>query len=38
MVGLLFCYVGAFFIMPVGMAAWAVAYDKVFGTRADPLV
>jgi hypothetical protein len=38
MVGILLCYVGAFFFMPVGMAAWAVAYDHVFGIRADPLV
>jgi uncharacterized membrane protein len=29
-VGLLFCYIGAFFVMPVGLAAWAVAYRKVF--------
>ncbi|HEV7860056.1 MAG TPA: hypothetical protein VGO91_15670 [Pyrinomonadaceae bacterium] len=38
MVGLLMCYVGAFFFMPVGLAAWAVAYDQVFGIRGDPLV
>ena len=29
-VGLLFCYIGAFFVMPVGLAAWTVAYRKVF--------
>jgi uncharacterized membrane protein len=29
-VGLLFCYVGAFFVMPIGIAAWAVAYRQVF--------
>lgn len=29
-VGLFFCYIGAFFWMPVGLAAWAVAYRQVF--------
>ena len=29
-VGVLFCYVGAFFVMPIGLAAWAVAYRQVF--------
>jgi hypothetical protein len=29
-VGVLFCYVGAFFVMPIGIAAWAVAYRQVF--------
>ena len=29
-VGMLFCYVGAFLAMPVGLAAWAVAYRRVF--------
>lgn len=28
--GLLFCYVGAFFVMPIGLAAWAIAYRQVF--------
>lgn len=28
--GLLLCYIGAFFWMPVGLAAWAVAYRQVF--------
>ena len=28
--GLLLCYVGAFFVMPIGLAAWAVAYRQVF--------
>jgi hypothetical protein len=37
-VGVLLCYVGAFFFMPVGLASWAVAYDHVFGIRADSLV
>jgi uncharacterized membrane protein len=30
-VGLLFCYVGAFLVMPIGFAAIAVAYEQVFG-------
>jgi uncharacterized membrane protein len=38
MVGVLLCYVGAFFFMPVGLAAWAVAYDHVFGIRDETLV
>ena len=29
-VGMLFCYIGAIFVMPIGMAAWAVAYRQVF--------
>lgn len=29
--GALFCYVGAFFVMPIGFAAIAVAYEQVFG-------
>lgn len=29
-VGLLFCYVGAFLVLPIGFAAWAVAYRQVF--------
>ena len=28
--GLLFCYVGAFFVMPIGFAAWAIAYRQIF--------
>jgi uncharacterized membrane protein len=36
-VGVLFCYVGAFLFMPVGLAAWVVAYDRVFGIGNDPL-
>ena len=28
--GLLLCYVGAFFMMPISLAAWAVAYRQVF--------
>lgn len=36
-VGMLLCYVGAFFIMPIGLAAWAVAYDRVFGIRGESL-
>ncbi len=30
-VGLLFCYVGAFLVLPVGFAAIATAYEQVFG-------
>ena len=30
-VGMLFCYVGAFFILPITFGALAVAYEKVFG-------
>jgi uncharacterized membrane protein len=29
-VGVLFCYVGAFLVMPIGIAAWAIAYRQVF--------
>ena len=29
-VGVLFCYVGAIFVMPISLAAWAVAYRQVF--------
>lgn len=28
--GMLLCYVGAFLVMPIGLAAWAVAYKQVF--------
>lgn len=38
-VGLLFCYVGAFLVMPVIMASYAVAYRKVFpGGFSEPLI
>ena len=30
-VGVLFCYVGAFLVMPIGFAAIATAYEQVFG-------
>jgi len=30
-VGVLFCYVGAFFVMPLSFAAIATAYEQVFG-------
>jgi hypothetical protein len=33
--GMLMCYVGAFLFMPVGLAAWTIAYDRVFGIRGD---
>ncbi|MGH9931286.1 MAG: hypothetical protein ACREA9_18925 [Pyrinomonadaceae bacterium] len=32
-VGVLFCYVGAFLVMPVALAAIASAYEQVFGLR-----
>ena len=34
MIGLLLCYVGALLVMPVGLAANAVAYRRVFGEAA----
>ena len=37
MIGLLLCYVGALLLMPVGMAANAVAYRRVFGEAAEAL-
>jgi len=30
LVGVLACYVGVFFLMPISMASYAVAYRKVF--------
>ena len=30
-VGVLFCYVGVFFVLPIGFAAIAAAYEQVFG-------
>jgi hypothetical protein len=30
-IGVLFCYVGVFFVMPISFAAIAVAYEQVFG-------
>jgi hypothetical protein len=30
-VGAMFCYVGAFFVLPIGFAAMASAYEQVFG-------
>jgi hypothetical protein len=32
-VGALFCYVGAFLVMPISYAAIAMAYEQVFGLR-----
>jgi uncharacterized membrane protein len=29
-IGMLMCYIGALFFMPIGMAAWAIAYRQVF--------
>ncbi len=38
-VGLLFCYVGIFFVMPISFAAIASAYEQVFGLgEAQPYV
>ncbi len=34
-VGVLLCYVGVFFFLPVGLAGWAVAYDRIFGMRSE---
>jgi uncharacterized membrane protein len=34
LVGVLLCYIGALLVMPVGMAANAVAYRRVFGETA----
>jgi uncharacterized membrane protein len=31
LVGVLFCYVGAFLVLPIGFAAIATAYEQVFG-------
>jgi hypothetical protein len=31
LIGALFCYVGAIFVMPIGFAALAAAYEQVFG-------
>ncbi|HEY0006827.1 MAG TPA: hypothetical protein VGB17_18755 [Pyrinomonadaceae bacterium] len=30
--GMLLCYIGALFVMPIGFAAWAIAYRQVFRT------
>ena len=32
-IGLFFCYVGAFLVLPVSFAAWAVAYRQVFPSQ-----
>lgn len=37
-IGLLLCYVGAFLFMPVGLAAWAVAYRRVFPPVSAPVI
>jgi len=37
MVGMMACYVGAFFVMPVSYAAIAVAYEQVFGLSSGPI-
>jgi hypothetical protein len=34
--GVLLCYVGAFFVMPVSFAAWSIAYRQVFAARDLP--
>jgi uncharacterized membrane protein len=31
MAGVLLCYVGVFFVMPISFAAIAMAYEQVFG-------
>lgn len=35
-VGVLFCYVGAFLVMPISYSALAVAYEQVFGLSNTP--
>lgn len=34
-VGVLFCYVGAFLVLPIGFAAIATAYEQVFGLAGE---
>ena len=36
-VGLLMCFVGIYFVMPISYSAIAVAYEQVFGLREDVL-
>lgn len=36
-VGVLFCYVGAFLVLPIGFAAIATAYEQVFGLEENGL-
>jgi hypothetical protein len=35
-VGMLLCYVGALFVMPVNFAAWSIAYRQVFAGQDAP--
>jgi hypothetical protein len=35
-VGLLLCYVGAIFMMPISLAAWSIAYRQVFSAQDVP--
>ena len=35
--GVLLCYVGVFFVMPISFAALAVAYEQVFGLTSTPI-
>jgi uncharacterized membrane protein len=35
--GMLLCFVGVYFVIPISYAAIAVAYEQVFGLRQDPL-
>jgi uncharacterized membrane protein len=37
LVGMMCCYVGAFFIMPFSFAAILIAYQQVFGPEAPPM-
>jgi hypothetical protein len=37
LVGVMACYVGAFFVLPINYAAIAVAYEQVFGLSSGPI-
>ncbi len=36
LLGVLACYIGAFFVLPIGFAAWSIAYRQVFSTTDIP--
>jgi len=36
LVGSLFCYIGGFMVTPIVLAAWAVAYRRIFGLAGQP--
>lgn len=35
--GVLLCFVGVYFVLPISYSAIAIAYEQVFGLRQDPL-